>query len=136
MQNEAIRVGGTEYRGHTSLKQKRINGKLACWRKIEVRKVGGPLFETPELKKANMQRRSAAKREAVGGPLPDELRAWREKNGLSQRQASRRLGLSEHAFQKYEAGTVVPSGAVRKLLSLELKKPGVVAHTCATPVER
>jgi len=128
MKDEEIPVGGTEYRNYTLLQHKRINGKETSWSKEGVRKVGGPVIETPAHKKANLRRRSAAKRAAVGGPLPDELRAWREKNGLSQREASHLFGLSEHAFQKYEAGTAVPSGAGRMLQRLAREMPEVLAR--------
>ena len=47
---------------------------------------------------------------------PDEIRATRERLGLSQAEAGRLLGGGPRAFAKYEAGIVKPSAAFNNLL--------------------
>ncbi|MCP4594452.1 MAG: type II toxin-antitoxin system MqsA family antitoxin [bacterium] len=49
---------------------------------------------------------------------PKEVRAIREKLGLSQRAAGQLLGASPKSFQKYEAGTVWVSRSMANLLRL------------------
>lgn len=40
----------------------------------------------------------------------EKLLAWRLKNDLSQRDAARAAGMSQPAWQSYEAGTAKPKG--------------------------
>ena len=47
---------------------------------------------------------------------PDEIRAIRERLGLTQVEAGEAIGGGPRAFTKYEAGTVKPSASVVKLL--------------------
>ena len=54
---------------------------------------------------------------------PDEIRATRERLGLSQREAGRLLGGGPRAFAKYEAGTVNPSAASNNLLLVLRSNP-------------
>ena len=53
-----------------------------------------------------------------GALAPDEIRAIRERLGLTQAEAGELIGGGPRAFTKYEAGTVKPSAAVINLLRL------------------
>lgn len=70
--------------------------------------------------------------------LPEQVKAIREKLGISQREAGRVLGGGVRAFQKYESGEVPVSDAMKNLLVLlgndpkrleELKRGPVSAGT-------
>jgi HTH-type transcriptional regulator/antitoxin MqsA len=76
--------------------------------------------------------RAAARREAKArakGPTksfiftPLAIRAIREKCGLSQRDAGILFGGGPKAFEKYEAGEVLPSVPMTRLLLLAAKRP-------------
>ena len=58
---------------------------------------------------------------------PDEVRAIREKLGLSQVEAGELLGGGPRAFTKYEAGTIKPRASVVRLLRLLDQNPGALA---------
>ena len=49
---------------------------------------------------------------------PEEIRAIRERLGLSQVDAGELLGGGPRAFTKYEAGTIKPSASICNLLRL------------------
>lgn len=55
--------------------------------------------------------------------LPEQVRAIREKLGLSQRVAGALLGGGVHAFQKYESGETIVSAPMQNLLRLLDKDP-------------
>jgi HTH-type transcriptional regulator / antitoxin MqsA len=63
------------------------------------------------------------KAQAEGLPLPEEIRRFRRALGLIQREASTLLGGGPNAFQKYEAGEVLPSRAVTNLLRILQRHP-------------
>ena len=57
---------------------------------------------------------------------PDEIRAIREKLGLSQVAAGEVLGGGPRAFTKYESGTIRPRASIVKLLRLLDQNPGAL----------
>lgn len=70
--------------------------------------------------------RAAARAHGRGELLaitPLAIRAIREKCGLSQRQAAKVFGGGAKAFEKYEAGEIIPTGAMRRLLALAARRP-------------
>jgi len=54
---------------------------------------------------------------------PDEVRAVRERLGLTQREAGDLIGGGPNAFQKYESGEILVSKAVSNLLGLLDRHP-------------
>ena len=69
--------------------------------------------------------RLKAKREAL--PLPEEIRRIRHKLGLTQEQAGDLIGGGPRAFQKYEAGDLLPSRAIGSALALLDRDPAGLA---------
>ena len=72
---------------------------------------------------------------------PEEIRAIRERLGLTQMEAGELLGGGPRAFTKYEAGIVKPAAAVNSLLRLLDADPGAIetlreGRSRATPVAR
>ncbi len=57
---------------------------------------------------------------------PEQLRAVREKMGLSQSQFATKFGLGIDALQQYEQGRRVPSGAASTLLRVISAEPEAV----------
>jgi HTH-type transcriptional regulator/antitoxin MqsA len=56
---------------------------------------------------------------AAGGlPLPEEIKRIRMKLGLTQEAAGELIGGGPRAFQKYEAGDLLPSRAIGSALAL------------------
>ena len=53
-----------------------------------------------------------------GLPLPEEIRRIRTKLGLTQEAAGELIGGGPRAFQKYEAGDLLPSRAIGSALAL------------------
>jgi HTH-type transcriptional regulator/antitoxin MqsA len=53
-----------------------------------------------------------------GLPMPEEIRRVRDKLGLSQEAAGELIGGGPRAFQKYEAGDLLPSRAISSALAL------------------
>ena len=53
-----------------------------------------------------------------GLPEPAEIRRIRKKLGLTQEEAGRLIGGGSRAFQKYEAGDLLPSRAIGSALAL------------------
>ncbi len=58
------------------------------------------------------------KAEREGLPSPDEIKRIRTKLGLTQEQAGELIGGGPRAFQKYEAGDLLPSRAIGSALAL------------------
>jgi HTH-type transcriptional regulator/antitoxin MqsA len=63
------------------------------------------------------------KAERDGLPTPEEIRRIRTKLGLTQEQAGELIGGGPRAFQKYEAGDLLPSRAVGSALALLDRDP-------------
>jgi HTH-type transcriptional regulator/antitoxin MqsA len=55
---------------------------------------------------------------AEGLPLPEEIKRIRMKLGLTQEAAGELVGGGPRAFQKYEAGDLLPSRAIGSALAL------------------
>jgi HTH-type transcriptional regulator / antitoxin MqsA len=55
---------------------------------------------------------------AEGLPGPEEIRSIRKKLALTQQEAGEILGGGPRAFQKYEAGDLLPSQAIGGLLAV------------------
>ena len=53
------------------------------------------------------------------------IRAIRLNCGLSQREAGETFGTGEKSFEKYESGTISPSGPTRRLLRLAMEHRGL-----------
>jgi HTH-type transcriptional regulator/antitoxin MqsA len=58
------------------------------------------------------------KSQTEGLPLPEEIKRIRLKLKLSQEQAGELIGGGPRAFQKYEAGDLLPSRAIGSALAL------------------
>ena len=58
-----------------------------------------------------------------GLPLPEEIRRIRTKLGLTQEEAGELIGGGPRAFQKYEAGDLLPSRAIGSALALLDRDP-------------
>jgi HTH-type transcriptional regulator/antitoxin MqsA len=83
--------------------------------------------------------RSAARREARAKAkhailTPLVIRAIREACGLSQQAAARVFGGGPKAFEKYEAGEVVPSSSMTRLLLLAAKRPDLFQKETGVPM--
>ena len=62
-----------------------------------------------------------------GLPSPEEIRRIRQKLGLTQEQAGDLIGGGPRAFQKYEAGDLLPSRAIGSALALLDRDPAGLA---------
>ena len=58
------------------------------------------------------------KAKAEGLPGPEEIRRIRKKLGMTQTEAGQIIGGGPRAFQKYEAGDLLPSRAISSALAL------------------
>ena len=67
---------------------------------------------------------TALKAKVEGRLDPHGVRRIRKKLGLSQKDAGRLIGGGPNAFQKYESGDVLASGAVTSALLLLDRDPG------------
>jgi HTH-type transcriptional regulator/antitoxin MqsA len=66
------------------------------------------------------------RRRADGIPAPDDIRRLRKKLKLTQRAAGALFGVGDNAFNKYERGTIQPSGPTVKLMKLLDRHPELV----------
>jgi HTH-type transcriptional regulator/antitoxin MqsA len=60
---------------------------------------------------------------AEGLPLPEEIKRIRTRLGLTQEAAGELIGGGPRAFQKYEAGDLLPSRAIGSALALLDRDP-------------
>ena len=67
---------------------------------------------------------TALKAEVEGRLAPQAVRRIRKKLGLTQKDAGRLIGGGPNAFQKYESGDVLASGAITSVLLLLDRDPG------------
>lgn len=82
----------------------------------------------PAQAKRNQQRVADARREYMGLLTGEQIRAVREKLGLSQPQAAELFGGGANAFSKYERGETLQSIPMDRLLRL------VAANPCLLPL--
>lgn len=61
-------------------------------------------------------------------PTPTEIRAMRERLGLTQSAFASRFGLSVETVRNHEQGHRVPTGPVRVLLRVISREPGAVVR--------
>jgi putative zinc finger/helix-turn-helix protein, ygiT family len=78
----------------------------------------GEEWVTPEQSKATTDKITAIKRRAQGFLAPQDIKALRERHGLTQKQAAIIFGGGDNAFSKYERGEIYPSAAMDKLMCL------------------
>lgn len=78
----------------------------------------GEEWVTPAQSKASTDQIIAIKRRAQGFLAPEDIKALRERHGLTQKQAATIFGGGENAFSKYERGEVYPTAAMDKLMQL------------------
>lgn len=81
---------------------------------------------------ARREARASAKKATLLTPLV--IRAIRERCGLSQAQAAQMFGGGPKAFEKYESGEVVPSGAMMRLLLLAMQRPDLFKKGAGVPI--
>ncbi len=80
-------------------------------------------IHTGEDMKVSDRALSRLKARAEGLLQPEQIRRIRKKLGLTQLMAGELIGGGPRAFQKYEAGDLVPSRAISNLLILLDHKP-------------
>jgi HTH-type transcriptional regulator/antitoxin MqsA len=73
------------------------------------------------------------KGEAEGLPSPEDIKRIRAKLGLTQEQAGELIGGGPRAFQKYEAGDLLPSRAIGSALALLDHDPSGLSVLQARP---
>jgi len=78
----------------------------------------------------NQARVADAKRAHDGMLTGAEIRALRERLGLSQQQAAVVFGGGANAFSKYERGDVIQSAAMDRLLQLAAAIPAAFENLC------
>src|SRR5216683_585803 len=83
----------------------------------------GQLTDDDNIIRAAARREARAKAKKATPLTPLVIRAIRENCGLSQAEAGRVFGGGPKAFEKYEAGEVVPSGSMMRLLVLAAQRP-------------
>lgn len=83
----------------------------------------GEEYYTPEQAKA-VQERASAKLHAEGQLLlPDEIRAVRERYGLTQPEFERLLGAGRNNASRWETGKVIPNAPTEELIRLIDRDP-------------
>ncbi len=85
-------------------------------------KCGEGILE-PEMLAENERRFVELRAQVDNVLLPEQVRAIRERLGISQREAGKLLGGGVRAFQKYESGEVPVSSAMKHLLVLLGNEP-------------
>ncbi len=78
-----------------------------------------PVFSDDELMRA---------RRVLPPPLPDDVRAIRQRLGLSQEQFAGRYGFSVETIRNYEQGHRRPTGPARVLLRVIAGEPDAVTR--------
>ena len=71
---------------------------------------------SPAQLKESLAQVTAIKRRAQGFLAPQDIKALRERHGLTQKQAAIIFGGGDNAFSKYERGEIYPSAAMDKLM--------------------
>ncbi len=80
-------------------------------------------IHTGEDMKASDRALNRLKATTEGLPLPEEIKRIRTKLGLTQEAAGELIGGGPRAFQKYEAGDLLPSRAIGSALALLDRDP-------------
>jgi HTH-type transcriptional regulator / antitoxin MqsA len=83
----------------------------------------GESIHTGEDMKASDRALNRLKASADGLPSPEDIKRIRTKLGLTQEQAGELIGGGPRAFQKYEAGDLLPSRAIGSALALLDRDP-------------
>lgn len=78
------------------------------------------VYVTDDQMRQNNRALLAAESGADGVPTAEEIRLWRKKHHLTQRQAGELLGVGASAFSKYENYELRPSAPTEKLLYVML----------------
>ena len=78
----------------------------------------GESIHTSEDMKVSDRALNRLKAATEGLPLPEEIKRIRVKLGLTQEAAGELIGGGPRAFQKYEAGDLLPSRAIGSALAL------------------
>ena len=81
-----------------------------------------PVFTPEELARA---------RRVLGAPPADDVRAIRQRLGLSQEQFAARFGFSVETIRNYEQGHRRPTGPARVLLRVIAREPDAVTRALA-----
>ncbi len=106
-------------------------GQPGWWCSLDDAKdLEGQLIDEDNEVRAAAQReaRAMAKAHNKGEELtitPLAIRAVRENCGLSQRQAGKIFGGGAKAFEKYEAGEIIPTKAMQRLLTVAAQRPNL-----------
>ena len=70
---------------------------------------------------------------AVGAITPAEIKALRERHGLSQHDLSRIAGFGEASISRWERGRLLPSPSNSKFLKGRRSRPNAVFHGLCSP---
>jgi DNA-binding transcriptional regulator YiaG len=57
----------------------------------------------------------------AAGAFPRKVRAWRERNNLSQSEAALKLQISKRTLQQWEQGRAVPGGLARTAIEKAIR---------------
>jgi HTH-type transcriptional regulator / antitoxin MqsA len=93
----------------------------------------GESIHTGEDMKLSDRALNRLKAEVDGLPLPEEIKRIRSKLGLTQEQVGELIGGGPRAFQKYEAGDLLPSRAISSALALLDHDPSGIEVLRARP---
>lgn len=93
----------------------------------------GESIHTGEDMKVSDRALNRLKAEREGLPSPEEIKRIRTKLGLTQEMAGELIGGGPRAFQKYEAGDLLPSRAIGSALALLDHDPSGLAVLHARP---
>jgi len=96
----------------------------------------GESIHTGEDMKVSDRALNRLKAATEGLPLPEEIKRIRTKLGLTQEQAGELIGGGPRAFQKYEAGDLLPSRAIGSALALLDHDPTGLAVLHARPHDK
>lgn len=110
-------------------------GQPGWWASLDdARDTEGQLTDEDNVIRAAARREARARAKKATPMTPLVIRAIREACGLSQADAGRVFGGGPKAFEKYEAGEVVPSGSMMRLLLLAAQHPKRFRKTASVPI--
>jgi HTH-type transcriptional regulator/antitoxin MqsA len=109
-------------------------GQPGWWASLDDPKdTEGQLTDEDNVIRAAARREARARAKKPTALTPLVIRAIREKCKLSQAEAGRVFGGGPKAFEKYEAGEVVPSSSVMRLLLLAARRPSLFPKGSGRP---